>query len=86
MSNKQRCRLCGKPINLQKADNGKTYPLELTAVNFVPNLNGPARYITILTDGQIYVCRGAEPREGDKDVHIGWVDHRDKCRKRGSKK
>ena len=76
-----RCKACRAKINLQKADNGKTYPLDLEPVEFVVDLAGPNRYVTIIS-GEVLTFRGAPAREEDKDIHIGWIDHRCTCRKR----
>lgn len=73
------CKRCGKRTLLIRLDRGKTFPCELEPVEFVPDLCGTARYV--LEDGT--VLRGCEPKAADKDIHSGWMDHRDVCPKIG---
>ena len=83
MGNLIRCKLCGRQIQMMHSLKGKSVPCEIKVVKFIPDLNGPNRY---LTDDLIQL-RGSESAPDDLDVHVGFIDHRCVCtaRKGGSK-
>lgn len=82
MTNMVRCRLCGRLILMMDAPGGKRMPCETTMVRFVPDLNGSNKY---LTDDMVTI-RGVEPMPGDRDVHMGYIDHRSVCPARAGEK
>ena len=69
------CHGCGKKIAFVKTLKGKTMPIDLEPVKFVPDTAGKNRYV--LSDGA--VVAGTEPREGDKDIHTGYISHFATC-------
>lgn len=83
MGNLIRCKLCGRQIQMMHTQKGKTMPCEIKVVRFIPDLNGPNKYLT----DELIPLRGTEPAPGDLDVHVGFIDHRCVCpaRKGGSK-
>ena len=70
-----RCKACDAQILFIKTVKGKTMPVDAESRYFVPDTNGKALYV--LADGS--VMRGAEPREEDKDKHIGFISHFATC-------
>lgn len=70
------CRRCGQRILMIRLDSGKTMPCDIELSDFVPDVNGPDRYV--MDDGT--KIRGCEPIPGDRDIHQGHIDHRSRCR------
>jgi len=79
--NEIRCRVCGKRIRMIKTAKGKTIPCNPWEVEFVPDVNGPDKYVIQSEDGSWFAIRGCEPMEGDTDIHTGMKDHRNGCKK-----
>ena len=72
---KTNCKRCGQRITMIRLDSGKTVPCEIELTPFVPDVYSTKRYV--MDDGTILT--GAEPMEGDLDIHHGHLDHRFKC-------
>lgn len=70
-----KCRACGAEIFFIKTPAGKSMPLNAEPVDFVPDLNGPEKYVT--AEGA--VVRGCVPQGGEPDIHRGWIAHWATC-------
>lgn len=76
-----RCNRCGARLLMMKANNGKTYPCDPALVEFIPDMNGHARYV--MDDGLMFY--GSAPQPEDRGIHFGHMDHRTNCRKEARK-
>lgn len=70
------CKACGAQIRFVPLPNGKQMPVDAQPVPFIPDLNGPDKFV--LEDGTI--LRGCAPLGGEPDVHLGWITHWATCK------
>lgn len=75
--NTTRCRACKAEITFITTTKGKSMPVNVEPVQFVPDVN--AKNVYVLPDG--IVVHGVEPMPGDPDVHVGYISHFATCPK-----
>lgn len=81
MTNETRCRACGARISFIKTKNGKSVPVDVTPVSFVPDVNGNSLYVVPNGEDGCMIVHGCATSEGDKDVHVGYISHFATCPK-----
>ena len=74
-NDRTRCRACGKPILFIKTAKGKTIPVDVRPLQFVPDANGRSLYVTDEGD----VIHGVPAQEMDPDKHTGYISHFATC-------
>ena len=70
-----KCRACGKPIMFINTIKGKSMPVDVRELKFIPDTNGTNKYVT--PEGEVWP--GVPAKDEDLDVHIGYISHFATC-------